>query len=451
MSVHERTDVEHERASRIQVLNKMIGKEVPVADAAGLMGVSERHAWRLLAAYREEGAAAIAHGNRGQATVRPPRLQRFRSWVLALAQGRYAGFNHSHLSEMLAGREASTSRAPPSGESCWRVGSAVPAPARAHALPAQGTLPQEGMLLQIDGAVTTGWRGRGPRLTLIGAVDDATGMVPFALFREQEDAQGYMLMLKEVIERCGVPLALYSDRHSIFQRSPLETESRDEQLRGRREPTQFARALAELGIELILAHTPQAKGRVERAWDTFQDRLVSEMRLAGTATIEEANRMLWDFLPRYDQQFGVAPVQQASAYRQLPPDVSLEAVLCFKYLRTVAHDNTIRFNGAALQLLPMASGPATPGPAWKSRNGWTAASWSSTGAEPWPRSRPPPNRSCSGPAAVGVPTANPQSTRTPSWTTSDTAHRRLLPALRRRPRLVSPPSQHSPIPGGERY
>ena len=145
--------------------------------------------------------------------------------------------------------------------------------------------PQEGMLLQIDGSRHDWLEGRGPRLTLIGAVDDATGMVPFALFREQEDAQGYMLMLKEVIERCGVPLALYSDRHSIFQRSPLETESRDEQLRGRREPTQFARALAELGIELILAHTPQAKGRVERAWDTFQDRLVSEMRLAGTATI----------------------------------------------------------------------------------------------------------------------------------------------------------------------
>ena len=422
-----------------------------MADAAGLMGVSERHAWRLLAAYREEGAAAIAHGNRGRrpSTATAAEVQ---ERVLALAQGRYAGFNHSHLTEVLAGREGIHL----SRSTVRRVllAGGVRSPRRRRARRRylrRARYPQEGMLLQIDGSRHDWLEGRGPRLTLIGAVDDATGMVPFALFREQEDAQGYMLMLKEVIERCGVPLALYSDRHSIFQRSPLETESRDEQLRGRREPTQFARALAELGIELILAHTPQAKGRVERAWDTFQDRLVSEMRLAGTATIEEANRMLWDFLPRYDQQFGVAPAQQASAYRQLPPDVSLEAVLCFKYLRTVAHDNTIRFNGAALQLLPDGLRASYAGPAWKSRNGWTAASWSSTGAEPWPRSRPPPNRSCSGPAAVGVPTANPQSTRTPSWTTSDTAHRRLLPALRRRPRLVSPPSQHSPIPGGERY
>ena len=338
--------------SRIQVLNKMIGKEVPVADAAGLMGVSKRHAWRLLAAYREEGAAAIAHGNRGRrpSTATAAEVQ---ERVLALAQGRYAGFNHSHLTEMLAGREGIHL----SRSTVRRVllAGGVRSPRRRRARRRylrRARYPQEGMLLQIDGSRHDWLEGRGPRLTLIGAVDDATGMVPFALFREQEDAQGYMLMLKEVIERCGVPLALYSDRHSIFQRSPLETESRDEQLRGRREPTQFARALAELGIELILAHTPQAKGRVERAWDTFQDRLVSEMRLAGTATIEEANRMLWDFLPRYDQQFGVAPAQQASAYRQLPPDVSLEAVLCFKYLRTVAHDNTIRFNGAALQLLP---------------------------------------------------------------------------------------------------
>ncbi len=208
------------------------------------------------------------------------------------------------------------------------------------------------MLLQIDGSRHNWLEGRGPHLTLIGAVDDATGTVPFALFRQQEDAHGYMLMLREIIARHGVPMALYSDRHSIFQNSTREPESLEEQLRGRRDPTQFARALEELGIRLILAHTPQAKGRVERAWDTFQDRLVSEMRLAGTATIEQANRMLRDFLPRYNRRFGVAPAQPGSAYRQLASGVSLDAALCFKYLRTVANDNTVHFNGAALQVLP---------------------------------------------------------------------------------------------------
>ena len=185
----------------------------------------------------------------------------------------------------------------------------------------------------------------------MGAVDDATGTVPFALFRQQEDAHGYLLMLRDIIERHGVPLALYSDRHGIFQRSPKEPESLAEQLRGRRDPTQFARALEELDIRLILAHTPQAKGRIERIWGTFQDRLVSEMRLAGATTIEQANNVLWDFLPRFNKQFGVSAAQPETAYRQLPPGLCLDAVLCFKYIRTVANDNTVQFNGVTMQLL----------------------------------------------------------------------------------------------------
>ena len=114
------------------------------------------------------------------------------------------------------------------------------------------------------------------------------------------------------------------------QRSPKEPESLDEQLRGRRDPTQFGRALEELDIRLIMAHTPQAKGRVERAWGTFQDRLVFELRLAGITTIEQANQLLWNFIPRYNQLFGVAPAQPGSACRQLPSAVSLDAVLSFK-------------------------------------------------------------------------------------------------------------------------
>ena len=159
-------------------------------------------------------------------------------------------------------------------------------------------------------------------------------------------------MLKQIIEGHGIPIALYSDRHGIFQRSPKEPESLAEQLRGRPDPTQFARALKELDITLILAHTPQAKGRIERVWGTFQDRLVSEMRLVGVSTIEQANEVLRDFIPRFNRQFGVTPAQPGSAYRQLIPSTCLDAVLCFKYLRTVANDNTVQFDGATIQLLP---------------------------------------------------------------------------------------------------
>ncbi len=338
--------------SRLQVLNGVLERKASVAEAAGLMGVSERHGWRLLAAYRREGAASVAHGNRGRkpTTATSPEM---REKVLALARGPYAGFNHTHLTELLAEREGV--RLSRSTVRRVLLAGGVGSPRRrrsAKRYRRRERYPQEGMLLQIDGSRHDWLEGRGPYLTLIGAVDDATGTVPFALFREQEDAHGYLIMLKEIIDRHGVPLALYSDRHAIFQRAPKDPESLEEQRRGRRDPTQFARALEELGIELILAHTPQAKGRVERAWETFQDRLVSELRLAGVTAIEEANALLWDFLPRYDRRFGVAPAQPGPAYRRPAPGLDLDAVLCFKYLRTVANDDTVRFNGAALQLLP---------------------------------------------------------------------------------------------------
>ena len=337
--------------TRIQVLNAVLEGEVTAVKAAGLMGVSERHGRRLLAAYRKEGAAAIAHGNRGRkpsTTTYPDTQHRVRE----LAEGRYAGFNHTHLTEMLAEREGIALSRSTVRRVLLADGGRSPRRRRASKrYSRRERYPQEGMLLQIDGSRHDWLEGRGPYLTLVSAVDDATGKVSFALFREQENAHGYLLMLREIIDHHGVPLALYSDRHGIFQRSPKEPESLDEQLRGRRDPTQFGRALEELDIRLIMAHTPQAKGRIERAWGTFQDRLVSELRLTGASTIEQANKVLWDFIPRYNERFAVAPAQPGSAYRPLPAGVSLDKTLCFKYLRTVANDNTVQFDSAAIQLL----------------------------------------------------------------------------------------------------
>ena len=347
----ERLTLTTKEQSRIRVLNGVNAGEVTVGVAAGLMEVSERQAWRLLAAYREEGAAAISHGNRGRkpsTTTDTGTQQR----VLELAEGAYAGLNHTHLTEMLSEREGISLSRSTVRRILLAGGVRSPRPRRASKrYIRRERYPQEGMLLQVDGSRHDWLQGRGPYLTLVGAVDDATGTVPAALFRQHEDAHGYMLMLKETIERHGVPLALYSDRHSIFQHSPKEPESLAEQLRGSRDPTQFARALEELDISLVLAHTPQAKGRIERVWGTFQDRLVSEMRIAGASTIEQANTVLCDFLPRFNSRFGVPAAQPGSAYRQPPHGVRLDAVLCFKYARTVANDNTVRFNGSTMQLM----------------------------------------------------------------------------------------------------
>lgn len=338
--------------ARLQVLNKVLEGWLGVADAARVLGVSERHGWRLLAAYRKEGAAAVAHGNRGRKPVHVIG-EEVKRRVKELAQGRYGGLNHCHFTELLAEREGLVLSRSTVRRILIAVGVKSP---RRRRLPKhrirRERYPQEGMLLQVDGSRHDWLEGRGPYLTLVGAIDDATGTVPHALFREQEDAHGYFLLLREVIGSKGIPLALYSDRHGIFQRSPREPESLEEQLAGERSPTQFGRALRELGIESILAGSPQAKGRIERLWGTFQERLVAELCLAGASTTEKANQVLWEFLPRFNTRFGVPPAQSGSAYRQPPPKLCLEGVLCFKYQRAVARDNTVRFGGHTLQVLP---------------------------------------------------------------------------------------------------
>ena len=334
------------------VLNQVERGDLTGQEAGMLVGLSLRQVRRLLAAYRQEGIAAIAHGNRGRPPVhRVPEDTRKR--VSVLAQGPYRGLNHYHLQELLAEREELTL----SRSSLWRIltGAGIPSPRRRR--PPQHRrrrerYPQEGMLLQVDGSRHDWLEGRGDYLTLVGAIDDATGTVPYALFREQEDAHGYFLLLQEIIQNKGIPLALYSDRHSIFVVNSKGPESLEEQLAGERQPTQVGRALKELGIQSIVAISPQAKGRIERLWGTFQDRLVAEMRLAGATTLEEANQVLWDFLPRFNARFAVPPSQPGSAYRPLEAGVRLQGILCFKYQRTVAKDNTVKLGEHTLQLLP---------------------------------------------------------------------------------------------------
>jgi hypothetical protein len=204
------------------------------------------------------------------------------------------------------------------------------------------------MLLQLDGSHHAWLENRGTWFTLFLAIDDATGTVPYALFREREDTLGYFELLKVIINRCGIPLGVYTDRHSIFhvERGPNS---------GTVPLTQFGRALRELGVTHVLAHSPEAKGRVERANGTFQDRLVSELRLSGASNITEANLFLWDFLPRFNQRFGVPAAQSGQAYRPISLELDLEGILCVKERRRVARDNTVQYRQRNLQLFPDAN------------------------------------------------------------------------------------------------
>ena len=313
--------------TRLQVLNSLMADHMTTEQAATLMGVSARHTRRILAAYSKEGAAALAHGNRGRrpanATSDPLATD-----VVVLARTRYAGVNHTHLSELLREREGIDIGRNTLRKILTDAGMNSPRRRRPpkHRVRRQ-RMTREGMLIQIDGSYHR-WLGEdGPQFTLLLAVDDATGCVVNALFCEQENTRSYLLLMRDLIRSYGIPLALYSDRHGVFKHTPpSETAAA---------PTQFSRAMGEIGVQLIFARSPQAKGRVERTAGTLQDRLVTEMRLAGATTIDDANRVLNDFLPRFNERFRVPPENADTAYRVPDSGMCLDTVLCLKYRRRV--------------------------------------------------------------------------------------------------------------------
>jgi hypothetical protein len=265
---------------------------------------------------------------------------------------KYTGFNQQHFTEKLEEEGIELSRS-----SVRRIllkqGIQSPQkrrPPRHHSR--RERYPQAGMLLQTDGSPHDWLEGRGPRLCLIGAIDDATGEVPYGLFQEQEDTRGYMLMLKAITLSRGIPVVLYHDRHSIFEVTLGKESPIEEQLAGKRPLTQMGRIMKELGINSISANSPQAKGRIERLWKTFQDRLTSELRLAGARTKDEANGVLLKFLLEYNCKFAVVAKEPGSAYRQLPEKFKAEEVFCYKYPRIVGTDNVVRFVKQRFQILP---------------------------------------------------------------------------------------------------
>jgi len=337
---------------RSQVLMRVQGGAITLKEAAVIMGVSVRHARRLKGVLARLGPAGLAHGNRGRASTRRTAAE-VRAAVVRLYQRTYQGCNHQHFTELLAEREGLSLSVATVRRTLKEAGLGSPHRRRPPKHRSRRErMSAEGMLLQLDGSPYR-WLGPGgPKWSLLGAVDDATSDPVAGVFREEEDAAGYMLLLRQVVACKGIPAAVYHDRHSIFrvpERTPMSLE---EELAGEPLPTQFGRLLVELGIQSIAAFSPQAKGRVERPWRTHQDRLAVELRLAGVQTISEANAFLPGYLARYRTRFAVPPASSESAYVPLSSDTDLDRLFCFKYTRTVAPDNTIRFGGRVLQVPP---------------------------------------------------------------------------------------------------
>jgi len=345
---------------RMLVLQRVLEGQISTFEAALILGLSERQVYRLKTKFQSQGPAALVHGNRGRKPVHAV-PEETRQQVIQLAQTIYRRCNYTFLSELLCEREGITLSPSSVGRILKSAG--IPSP-RKHRPPKlhrrRQRKPQFGMLVLIDGSHHDWLEGRGPKLVLLLAVDDATSMILAALFSLSEDFEGYRRLLFDLVTRYGIPLAIYSDRHTLF--FPPEKEvSLEQQLLGEVRPlTQIGRILNELGITHIPARSPQAKGRVERAFGTLQERLTVELRLAGACSLEEANEILGRFIERYNRQFAVPPESSASAFRPVPAHLRLEHVFCWKEHRVLNPGYTIQYQKQTYRVVNTKGVPAIP-------------------------------------------------------------------------------------------
>jgi transposase len=309
--------------------------------------MSERQCYRIKARVKTDGAKGVVHGNRGRLSERKITDQ-IAQRVVELARGKYPGFNDHHLTEKLADEE----KIKLSREKVRQLLRAhgIRSPRKRRGIKHRSRRERraaEGMMLQVDGSPHDWLEGRGPRLCLVGPIDEATGDVPSAFFQEAESSWAYFQLFTSIFHQHGLSQSVYSDRHSVFwtDREP----TRDEQLINKRPTTQVGRGLEELGVTLILAGSPQAKGRIERLWGTFQDRLVSELRLAAAKTQQQAQAVLDRYLPIHNRRFSKPARNVLPAWRKVGIE-QIRQALCFKHQRTVAKDNTVTLEGAVFQI-----------------------------------------------------------------------------------------------------
>ena len=326
--------------ARLSVLNSVLEYQVPIADAAELLGVTPRHARRMLAAYRERGAAALAHGNRGR---RPHNATASgeAAAVVQLATERYEGANHTHLTELLSEREGIDLSRPTVRRILTRAGIGSPR-SRRSATPFPPAADAPGGDAGAAGRQSSRLAG-GPRSQIRPAAGGGRC--------HQHRGQRRVLRQREhrrLLHPAGGPDRGLGHPPGAVQRPTRGVQAQCPPAGDCGEATQFTRSLQELGIRQIFARSPQAKGHVERAAGTFQDRLVTELRLADARTIDQATAVLRDFLPRYNARFAVQPEHSEPAYRPAAHDLCLSEILCFKDTRKVGRDN----NWRVLQLLP---------------------------------------------------------------------------------------------------
>ncbi|AMV25953.1 Integrase core domain protein [Gemmata sp. SH-PL17] len=333
----------------LKVMQPVLDGKRTQSEAARLLKLSARQVRRVQLKLKAGGDAALVHGLRGKPSNRrhKPDLRRK---VLKVYRARYPDFGPTFACEKLAAEGlrvgVETLRRWLLAEGLWEQ--------RRHRDPHRSRRPRRscfGELVQMDASIHDWLEGRGEEVVLITMIDDATSRV-MAQFYPAGTVPAHMDLLGRWLRKYGRPLALYTDRHSIFEPHEKGQPLADPEAR-----TQFGRALGELDIELIRAHSPQAKGRVERSFGTAQDRWVKELRLAQAKTCAQANRVLERLVPDHNRRFAKAAPKATDAHRRLGTSHRLESILSIQSERVVSNDYVVRFENRFYQLLP----PVYPG------------------------------------------------------------------------------------------
>lgn len=332
----------NEEADKLQVCEMLHKKLIKHKEAAERLKITTRQTKRILKKYRAEGKKGVISKSRGKPSNRR-HTEEFRNKIKTLVENEYIGFGPTLAAEKLKEingisiNKESLRRYMINWDLWW-----AKSKRRCKAYQQRPRREHFGELIQIDGSPHDWFEGRGERCCLIVFIDDATSKIGAMHFAPTETTQAYFECTKKYINLHGVPWSLYSDRHSIFRVNRISAKNTE---------TQFGRAMRELGIKTIFAHSPQAKGRVERANRTLQDRLVKELRLKNISNIDEANKYLEEFVEKHNNRFGKEPMKEADFHRKNTPSSKvLEAIFCERYFRKISKNLEFSFENSIYQV-----------------------------------------------------------------------------------------------------
>ena len=337
---------------RMHVVRLTIEGRETVGRGARLLGISPRQMKRLRRKVKEHGVQGLLHGNRGKTAWNKTGSEKIKK-VIELARGHYQGLNDTHLTEKLKEKEKIALSRPVVRTILRAAGiAAVRKRGVKRHYKRRERKAQEGALLLWDGSSHRWFGDDHDACNLTAVIDDATGTLLHGVFTAEEDAQSYLICLRQILLDKGMPLGLYMDRHGVFRRND-DHWSLQEQLLGEQTPTQVGQALRQLAVKPIFALSPQAKGRIERLFNTLQDRLVHELRLAGIDTPQPATTFLnGPFKADFNARFAKPARESQAAWRPLSKGVDVDRICSFGYQATVGNDNVVRLGGVILDIPP---------------------------------------------------------------------------------------------------